>query len=241
MNARGNALGQGNRANSTIGRALQLVARNVGGGRPGVEDRAAHGQPGKVGAAFAERLEDSPFDGLAQDRGGRGRDRGSPWSRPRRRGCCSTSSRASPKVCARRWPPRWGDRPPQAAPGLGRPGRARPRAWAHLPRGGLGPRPRARPPLRPHEPARPATSCAAPAARPRASRSASSPTPTAGGRVRRARPHPAGVRRRQRRSVLDGLRIVGRRGDRLLGPRRSRWSRGDQRRPGHPRPDGRAR
>ena len=69
MNARGNALGQGNRANSTIGRALQLVARNVGGGRPGVEDRAAHGQPGKVGAAFAERLEDSPFDGLAQDRG----------------------------------------------------------------------------------------------------------------------------------------------------------------------------
>jgi hypothetical protein len=69
MNADGNALGQGNRANSTIGRALQLVARNVGGGRPGVEDRAAHGQPGKVGAAFAERLEDSPFDGLAQDRG----------------------------------------------------------------------------------------------------------------------------------------------------------------------------
>jgi hypothetical protein len=69
MNADGNALGQGNRANSTIGRALQLVARNVGGSRPGVEDRAAHGQPGKVGSAFAERLEDSPFDGLAQDRG----------------------------------------------------------------------------------------------------------------------------------------------------------------------------
>jgi hypothetical protein len=69
MNAAGNALGQGNRANSTIGRAVQLVARNLGGGRPGVEDRAAHGQPGKVGAAFAERLEDSPFDGLAQDRG----------------------------------------------------------------------------------------------------------------------------------------------------------------------------
>jgi hypothetical protein len=69
MNAGGNALGQGNRANATVGRALQLVGRNLGGGRPGVEDRAAHGQPGKVGAAFAERLEDSPFDGLAQDRG----------------------------------------------------------------------------------------------------------------------------------------------------------------------------
>ncbi len=69
MNAGGNVLGQGNRANLSIGRALQLVARNVGGGRPGVEDRAAHGQAGKIGAAFAERLEDSPFGGLAQDRG----------------------------------------------------------------------------------------------------------------------------------------------------------------------------
>ena len=69
MNSGGNALGQGTRANSTIGRALQLVARNIGGGRPGVEDRATHGSPGKVGAAFAERLDDSPFDGLAQDRG----------------------------------------------------------------------------------------------------------------------------------------------------------------------------
>jgi hypothetical protein len=36
MNAGLNALGQGNRANATIGRALQLVIRNVGGGRPGV-------------------------------------------------------------------------------------------------------------------------------------------------------------------------------------------------------------
>jgi hypothetical protein len=69
MNSGGNALGQGNRANATIGRALQLTGRNVGGGRPGVEDRAAHGQPGKVGAAFAERLSDSPWNGLAQDRG----------------------------------------------------------------------------------------------------------------------------------------------------------------------------
>ena len=36
MNCGGNALGQGNRANATIGRALQLVIRNVGGGKPGV-------------------------------------------------------------------------------------------------------------------------------------------------------------------------------------------------------------
>ncbi|MEB3736404.1 hypothetical protein ULF88_25280 [Halopseudomonas pachastrellae] len=34
MNSGVNALGQGNRANATIGRALQLIIRNVGGGRP---------------------------------------------------------------------------------------------------------------------------------------------------------------------------------------------------------------
>jgi hypothetical protein len=67
MNSGVNALGQGNRANSTIGRALQLTVRNVGGGRPGREDRAAHGQPGKVGFAFAERLDETaPWPGLAQ-------------------------------------------------------------------------------------------------------------------------------------------------------------------------------
>jgi hypothetical protein len=69
MNSAGNALGQGNRANATIGRALQLVVRNIGGGRPQQDDRAAHGQPGKLSACFAERLVDSPWPGLAQDRG----------------------------------------------------------------------------------------------------------------------------------------------------------------------------
>src|SRR4051794_13983310 len=69
MNAAGNALGQGTRANLAIGRALQLVVRNVGGGRPGREDRAAHGQPGKLGAAFAERLDaTAPWPGLAHER-----------------------------------------------------------------------------------------------------------------------------------------------------------------------------
>ena len=69
MNAEGNALGQGNRANLTIGRALQLTIRNIGGGRPGREDRAAHGGPGKVGFAFAERLDTTaPWPGLAHAR-----------------------------------------------------------------------------------------------------------------------------------------------------------------------------
>jgi hypothetical protein len=69
MNWAGNALGQGNRANSTIGRALQLVIRNVGGGRPQEVDRAALGNPGKVGFCFAEDEEGSPFEPLAQTRG----------------------------------------------------------------------------------------------------------------------------------------------------------------------------
>jgi hypothetical protein len=65
-----NVLGQGDRASMTTGRALQLVVRNVGGGRPGIEDRAAHGQPGKLGLCFAERLDETaPWPGLAQDRG----------------------------------------------------------------------------------------------------------------------------------------------------------------------------
>ncbi len=69
MNSGGNALGQGNRANATIGRALQLVVRNVGGGRPGEVDRAALGNPGKYTACFAEAEEGSPFTPLAASRG----------------------------------------------------------------------------------------------------------------------------------------------------------------------------
>ena len=69
MNAGVNALGQGNRANATIGRALQLVIRNVGGGRPGGVDRSCLGNPGKYTFCFAEREEDSPWESLAVERG----------------------------------------------------------------------------------------------------------------------------------------------------------------------------
>ncbi len=68
MNSGVNALGQGNRANLTIGRAVQLVVRNVGGGRPGEVDRAAHGNPGKLSFCFAE-LPDSPIGALAEQQG----------------------------------------------------------------------------------------------------------------------------------------------------------------------------
>jgi hypothetical protein len=69
MNSGGNVFGQGNRANSTIGRALQLVVRNVGGGRPGEVDRATHGNPGKVSFCFAEDEEGSPWAPLSLDLG----------------------------------------------------------------------------------------------------------------------------------------------------------------------------
>jgi hypothetical protein len=69
MNAGGNALGQGNRANATIGRALQLVVRNVGGGKPGGVDRATLGNPGKYTFCFAEDEERSPWESLAVERG----------------------------------------------------------------------------------------------------------------------------------------------------------------------------
>jgi hypothetical protein len=70
MNSGINALGQGNRANATIGRALQLVVRNVGGGRPGEVDRATLGSPGKYTFCFAEAEDElSPFEPLAASRG----------------------------------------------------------------------------------------------------------------------------------------------------------------------------
>ena len=69
MNSGMNVFGQGNRANLTIGRAVQLVIRNVGGGRPGEVDRATHGNPGKISFCFAEDEVGSPWTSLAESRG----------------------------------------------------------------------------------------------------------------------------------------------------------------------------
>lgn len=69
MNSGINALGQGNRANATIGRALQLIIRNVGGGKPGGVDRANLGNPGKYTYCFAEDEEGSCWTPLSTDFG----------------------------------------------------------------------------------------------------------------------------------------------------------------------------
>jgi hypothetical protein len=69
MNYGGNVLGQGSRVNATIGRAVQLVVRNLGGGRPGGVDRAALGQPGKYTFCFAEHEARSNWEPLHVERG----------------------------------------------------------------------------------------------------------------------------------------------------------------------------
>ena len=71
MNSGRNVLGQANRPNASIGRALQLVIRNVGGGRPGPGgiDRCTIGHQGKYTMCFAEDELGSPWESLAVERG----------------------------------------------------------------------------------------------------------------------------------------------------------------------------
>lgn len=64
LNSGHNVMGQGNRANATIGRALQLVLRNIGGDLPGVTDMATHGQAGKFTACIAEAEAENPWTPL---------------------------------------------------------------------------------------------------------------------------------------------------------------------------------
>ena len=69
INAAGNALGPGNRANATIGRAVSLTLRNVGGARPGEVDMSTLGQPAKYTCCLAENESASPWLPLHVERG----------------------------------------------------------------------------------------------------------------------------------------------------------------------------
>jgi hypothetical protein len=69
MNSGMNVLGQGNRANATIGRALNLIVLNVGGGRPGQADRSTLGAPSKYTLCFAEDESDPAWEPLSVARG----------------------------------------------------------------------------------------------------------------------------------------------------------------------------
>jgi len=69
MNMKMGALGQGNRANATIGRAVRLAVRNVGGARPGGTERSTMGNPMKFTMCFAEWEERSDWVPLHVERG----------------------------------------------------------------------------------------------------------------------------------------------------------------------------
>lgn len=61
MNSGFSALGSGNRANATIGRAVNLVIRNIGEVRPGEVARSTFGSPGRYTFCFAENEDDTAW------------------------------------------------------------------------------------------------------------------------------------------------------------------------------------
>lgn len=69
INSGHNCLGQGNRANATIGRAVRLAMVNIGGATPGSLDKATFGHPGKYTYCFGENEEHSPFPAFHTSRG----------------------------------------------------------------------------------------------------------------------------------------------------------------------------
>ena len=69
INGTFNCLGEGAWANATIGRALRLILRNIGGALPGEMDRATHGQPGKYTFCCAENEGANPWEPLHVERG----------------------------------------------------------------------------------------------------------------------------------------------------------------------------
>ena len=62
----GGATGRGSR---TIGRAVALCLRNIGGQRAGTTTKSCFGQPARLGMCFGEWEERSPWPSLAEQRG----------------------------------------------------------------------------------------------------------------------------------------------------------------------------
>ncbi|MEM7802673.1 MAG: thioredoxin, partial [Chloroflexota bacterium] len=63
------AFGSGNRANATVGRALNLVIRNVGEVRPGEVARSTFGNPGRYSFCFAENEDETSWLPISTERG----------------------------------------------------------------------------------------------------------------------------------------------------------------------------
>ena len=69
MNGGVNAVGPGNPANASIGRALRMFITNLGGGQPGVNIMAVIGNNANYSLAFAENEAESPWTSLAESKG----------------------------------------------------------------------------------------------------------------------------------------------------------------------------
>jgi len=69
INCSSGALSPGDMANAAIGRAVSLIAKNIGGARKGIEDMGVLGNPGKYSLVLGEYEEESPWEPLHVERG----------------------------------------------------------------------------------------------------------------------------------------------------------------------------
>jgi hypothetical protein len=90
INSGSGALSPGDIANATIGRAMQLIVKNIGGARKGIEDMGVLGNPGKYSLVIAENEEENPWEPLHVENGYKKED--------------STIRVHSPNTYAQLWP-----------------------------------------------------------------------------------------------------------------------------------------
>jgi hypothetical protein len=69
INSGSGALSPGDMANATIGRAMGLIVKNIGGARKGMEDMGTFGNPAKYSMVLAENEENSPWEPLHVSQG----------------------------------------------------------------------------------------------------------------------------------------------------------------------------
>ena len=74
INSSSGALSPGNIANATIGRAIGLIIKNIGGARKGIEDMGIYGNPGKYTMVTGENEEESPWEPFHVEQGFRKED-----------------------------------------------------------------------------------------------------------------------------------------------------------------------
>jgi hypothetical protein len=85
------AFSPGNIANATIGRAMGLIIKNIGGVRKGIEDMGVMGNPMKYTMVIAENEEESPWEPLHVEHGNKKED--------------STISLSFPQMFLQHYPP----------------------------------------------------------------------------------------------------------------------------------------